>query len=142
MPVVAHHEVHAGRNNQIAVDDMVGKIDGPAFGGAAWLRIGRNRGKLVEKLLVVFRRCGLRVRLRLWSHSVEDHDAIAKMDMVAGYANQPFDQEEVLRLAVSIQFRLGNGLDKDDDVAALRLTVVNQWHPLGGGASVMRSTTR
>ncbi len=54
------------------------------------------------------------------------------MDVVAGHADEALDQEEVLGLAVGVQFGLGDGLDEDHNVAAPRLAVVHQRHPLGG----------
>ena len=73
--------------------------------------------------------CGVRLGL---GHAVEDNDAVAQMDVVAGHADEALDQEEVLGLAVGVRLGLGDGLDEDDDVAAPRLAVVNQRHPLGG----------
>ena len=79
-------------------------------------------------------------RGQILGHAVEDHDAVAQMDMVAGNADQPLHQDQVLRIPIAVRIR--HRLEEDHDVAALRLAVVNQRHPLGGRGKVMRSTTR
>ena len=45
MAIVAHHEVVARRDDQVSVDDVVGLVDGPGFGGACIL--GGRRGGMV-----------------------------------------------------------------------------------------------
>ena len=78
---------------------------------------------------MIFRRCRLGVRLVL-RHAVEDHDAVAQMDMVAGHADQPLHQGQILGISIRIQVR--HGLDEDHNVVAPGLAVVNQRHPLRG----------
>ena len=48
----------------------------------------RLRGKFVEELGVIFRRCWLGMGLIL-CHAIENHDAVAQMDVVAGNTDQP-----------------------------------------------------
>src|ERR1700723_2780283 len=49
--VIAHHEVVAGWDDQIAIDDVVGDIDGPGFGDeVARHRTRGHGGKLVEEV--------------------------------------------------------------------------------------------
>jgi len=103
--MVAHHEVVAGRDHQVAVLDVIGKIDRPGFSGATvsgW----RHSGKLVEEFLMVFRRSQLGVGLVL-SHAVDDDDTVAQVDMVAGHADQPLHQCQVLRVSIRIRVRPG-----------------------------------
>ena len=65
-------------------------------------------------------------------HAVEDDDAVVQVDVVAGHADETLDEEEVLGLALGVKLGLGDRLDENDDVAAARLAIVNQRHPLGG----------
>ena len=121
VPIVAHHEVHAGRDHEVAIDDVVGRVDGPGVCGAAGLRIWRLGRKLVKKLSMVFRCRGGGVGLCL-RHPIPDHDAIAQMDVVSGHADEALDEKDVLRLAIGIH-RIEAGsedrLDENNDVAVL-----------------------
>ena len=49
------------------------------------------------------------MRLRL-GHAVDDDDAVAQMDVVARDADEPLDQEEILRLAFRVQSGSATGL--------------------------------
>ncbi len=95
MPVVAHHEVLARWNNQLAVGgNVIVKIDGPLF----WNEIAGlgNRsygGKLIEKVRVILVRRRLRVGLTL-SHAVDKHDAVAQVNVIAANADQPLHQDQ------------------------------------------------
>jgi len=66
---------------------------------------------------------GVRLVLR---HSVDNHDAVAQMDMVARHANESLDQVHVVAIFI------GHRFVKDHNIAALGLTVVNERHPFGG----------
>src|SRR5580692_7611185 len=105
---------------------MVGNIDCPALGGAAWLRVGRHGGKLVEKLTMVFRRG--RIGVRLWLRdAVEDHDAVAQMDVVTRHPDEALHESGVYRLAIGIhriEAGLEDRLDEADNVAAPGLSVM------------------
>src|SRR6202012_1187952 len=69
-PIVAHGEHLAGRNDEVAIDDVIGKLIGPA---CRYLIVGarRNSGKVVtigvERVLGIFifgRHTGVRLILR------------------------------------------------------------------------------
>src|SRR5580658_4419277 len=75
VPVVAHHEIHAGWNHQVAVLHITREVHGPRLccpGHPGW----RYCGEIVEKLVEVIRRGRLRKSHRLC-------DAIHKYNAVA-----------------------------------------------------------
>src|SRR5580658_2298349 len=117
---------------------MIGKIDCPAFGGAPWLRVGWHRRKFVEKILIIIGRGGLSVWLWL-RDAVENHDAVAQMDVVTRHPDEALDESGVYRLAIGIhriEAGLEDRLDEDDNVAAPGLTVMNKGHPLCGRSQI------
>ena len=62
-----------------------------------------------------------RMRLRL-SHSIDDHNSVAQVEVVAGNGDEALDQKEI-RVT---------GLEKNDDVAAPGLAIAHQRHPFRG----------
>src|ERR1700722_15184151 len=117
---------------------MIGKVYCPTFGGATGLRVWRLGRKLVEKLSMVFWRNGVGIGLCL-RHPIQDHDAVAQMDMVAGQTDEALDENGVLRLAISIHLieaGLEDRLVEDDNVTAPGLTVMNKGHPLCGRSQI------
>src|SRR5580658_3808471 len=129
VPIVAHHEVHSGRDNEIAIDDMVGKVDRPGFwctvAGIARCGNRRNGWKLVPEVFVIVC-CGrLGVRLIL-SHSIDEDDAVAQMNTIAGNAYQPLYKKRVF--ASCHRHRL----QENNNIVSLWLAVVGQRHPLVG----------
>src|SRR5579863_1040587 len=75
VPVVAHHEIHAGRNHQVAVLDITREAHGPRLccpGHPGW----RYCGEIVEKLVEVIRRGRLRKSHRLCD-AIHKHNAAA-----------------------------------------------------------------
>ena len=121
--VVSHGEDLAGRNDEIAIDDVVGEFVGPAGSdlivGARW-----DSGKVVaisvEGVLGVVVRgwhASLGFVLR---NTIKIDDAVAKMDSVAGNTNRALDEEEV-RFA---------GFEEDDDVAAANVAIEGEGSPL------------
>ena len=120
--VVAHGEDFAGRNDEVAVDDVVGEFVGPA-GGDLIVGAGRDGGKVVaigvEGVLGVVvggGHAGLGLVLR---DAVEVDDAVAEMDAVAGNADGALDEEEV-------GFA---GFEEDDDVAAADVAIEGEGRP-------------
>src|SRR6266576_832825 len=88
--VVAHGEDLAGRNDEVAVDDVVGEIVGPACGDLV-VGSGRDGGKIVairvegvRGVVVGGGHAGLGFVLR---DAVEVDDAVAEMEMISGNAD-------------------------------------------------------
>ena len=123
--VVAHGKDFAGRNDEVAVDDVVGEIVGPACSDLI-VGTGGYCGKViaigVESVLgvaVVGGHSGLRLVL---GDAIKIDDAVAKVDTVAWNADGALDEEEV-RLA---------RLEEDNDVSAADVTIESEWRPLCG----------
>src|SRR6266566_1608745 len=121
--VVAHGEDLAGRNDEVAVDDVVGEIVGPACGDLI-VGAGRDGGKVVAigvegvlGIVVGGGHAGLGLVLR---DAVEIDDAVAEMEVIAGDADGALDEEEV-------GFA---GFEEDDDVAAAYVAVEGEGSPL------------
>src|SRR5271170_6208900 len=94
--VVAHGEDLAGRNDKVAVDDVVGELVGPACGDLI-VRAGWDGGKVVAVgvegvlgIVVGGGHAGLRLVLR---DAVKVDDAVAEVNAVAGDTNGAFDEE-------------------------------------------------
>lgn len=123
--VVAEGEDLAGGNNQVVSLDMARQINGPA-GGDVLVGAGGDGGEVVpvrdvgmHGVAVVDRLAGLRLVL---GDAVEVDDAVAEVDSIAGDGDGALDQKEV-RVA---------GLQKDDDVSAADVAVVDEGSPPGG----------
>jgi len=87
--VIAHHEVLARGNDQIAVDHIFGKLHKPGLGrGIGLIDRWRDGGKLVEEVLMIERGNGLGIGLAL-GHSVDDRNAVAEMNVISGNAVEP-----------------------------------------------------
>ena len=110
VPVVAHHEVLARRNHQVPILDVIGKVHGPGFGVAPGSGIRAARRETRRESRDDFPASSVAAWGWSLSHAVDDDDAVAQMDVVAGNADQPLHQKQVLRLAVRI--RSGTGLRK------------------------------
>ena len=123
--VVSHGEDFALGDDEVAVDDVVGEIVGPARGDLI-VGAGRNGGKVVsigvEGVLLVAVIGGHTGVGLILSDSVEVDDAVAKTDMVAGNADGALDEEEV-------GF---TGFEEDDDVAAADVAIEGEGGPFGG----------
>src|SRR5437762_7188033 len=114
--VVAHGEDFAGRNDEVAVDDVVGEIVTPACGDLI-VGAGRHGGKVVAVgmegvlgIVVGGGHAGLKLILR---YAVEVDDTVAEMDAIAGNADGAFDEEQV-GLA---------GFEEDNNVAAADVAI-------------------
>ena len=125
--VVAHGKNIAGRNDEVAVLNVIGEIVGPA--GSDVVAVGgRDAGKVVAigaigvlGVAVVHGHASVGFVL---GDAVQVDDTVAEMDVVAGDGDGALDQEEV-RLA---------GLEEDDDIAALDVAIEDEGCP-GGGRS-------
>src|ERR1700722_8034413 len=124
--VIAHGEVAAGRNHEVFSLDVIGEVEGPGWRNVSALR-WRDGGKIIAegKIVAVVRHGRLGLRLRL---AIEEDYAVAQVDPIAGNADDPLHQVEV-GLA---------GFEKDDDVAAANIAIVDKRGPLrarreGGG---------
>ena len=131
--VVAHGEDFSGRDDEVAILNVVGEFVGPA-GCDLVVWTGRDGGKVVAvgvegvlRVVVGDGHSGVGLVLR---DTVEIDDAVAEADVVARNADGALDEEEV-RLA---------GFEEDDDVAAMDVAVEGEGRPLAGGAREMRST--
>ena len=86
MAIVSHHEIHSRWNHQVAILDVVRKVNGPFFRGPipriARGSIRRHGREFVQKVSVVFRRCWLGAWLVLY-HSVDEDDAVEQTLAVA-----------------------------------------------------------
>ena len=121
----------SGRNDEVAVDDVVGEIVGPARSDLI-VGTGRYCGKVIaigiESVLgvaVVGGHAGLGLVLGdaiKIDDAVEVDDSVAEVDAVAGDADGALDEEEV-RLA---------RLEEHNDVAAADVTIESEWRPLCG----------
>ena len=123
--VVAHGEDLAGRDDEVAVLNVVGEFVGPACGDLI-VGAGRNGGKVVavglEGVLGVVvgdGHAGVGFVLR---DAVEVDDAVAEMDLVARDADGALDEEEV-------GFA---GFEEDDDVAAADVAIEDEGRPFCG----------
>jgi len=121
--VVAHGEDLAGRDDEISILNVAGKLIGPAGGDVA-IVVGRDGRKVVAigiegvlGVVVVGGHAGVGLVLR---DAVEVDDTVAEMDAVAGYADGALNEEEI-RLA---------GLEEDDDVAAADIAIEGEGCPL------------
>ncbi len=132
--VIAHHEVLAGGDDKITVDDVRVDLGGPLLGFVvAGLGNDWKRGELVEELLIRGEcggvAVGFRERLRL---AVNVDDTVMQMDVVAGDADEALNQGKILP-------RVGAGnivchrLPEDDDVIALWLAVMDEREPVVAG---------
>jgi len=125
--VISHRKYFAGRNDKIAVLDVIGKLKCP---GRRYI-IHRARWDcreviaiwIIGVLRIAIEGGFARFRLVL-GYPVEIHDSVAEMDMVAGDTDGALHQEEVRGLWI--------GLVKDDDVASADVAVVNKGCPIGG----------
>jgi len=133
--VVTHHEVLAGRDDEIAVDDVRVDFGGPLLGfvvaGLGDYGVG---GKLVfEWQIGGIGAGGVAVGFRegLWDAVDVDH-AIVEMDVVAGDADEALDEGLILRLVVA-GHGVSDWLEEDYDVAAPGLTVANEREPVMAG---------
>lgn len=113
--VVAHHEVVAGRNDEIFTLDVAGKIDGPGGEDTAPL-IGWDGREVIVVGIVVgsggLGRVGLPQR-----DTVAIDDAVTKVDPIAGKPDGPLDED------VMVTAGIGCGAEEDDRLIALKLTV-------------------
>ena len=73
----------------------LGKSTAQASGGARVVATGGTEGNSSRKSEWFSGVVGLRVGLVL-GHAVDDDDAVAQVDVVAGHADQPLHQKQVL----------------------------------------------
>ena len=121
--VVAHGEDFAGRDNEVAILDVAGKLVGPTGGDVAVV-VWRDGGEVVAVgiegvlgVVVVGGHAGVGLVLR---DTVEVDDAVAEMDAVAGDADGALDEEEIRHA----------GLEEDDNVAAANIAIKGEGRPL------------
>ena len=127
--VIAHGEDLAGRDDEVAVLDVVGEIVGPACGDLALFgETGGDGGKVVAVglvgvlgIVVYGGHAGVGLVL---SDAVEVDDTVAEVEVVTGDGDGALDEVEVGRLGV--------GLEEDDDVAAMDWAVEDEGSPFGG----------
>ena len=130
--VVPHGEDHAGRDDEVVALDVVGKVKGPDSemagarlfldpGEIGWEIVAVGNNGVVGISVVIVGLDGLGFVL---GDAVEVDDAVAEMDAVPREADGTLDQDEV--------GLLGIGLEEDDDVATVDVTVVDERSPLGG----------
>src|ERR1035437_1648696 len=98
------------------------------------IRGGDNGRELVEKSLLAHWRGSIEpVLRRVLRDAVQDHGSVTQMDMIARHADEALDQDQVLRVAIRVWFGFRGWPDEDYDIPALRLAIVDQPHPPGGG---------
>src|ERR1700677_359179 len=117
--VIAHGEVTAGGNHEVLPLDVIGKVEGPGRRYVPALRWGDRRKIIaIGKIVAVVRHGRLGFLLRF---SIQEDDAVAQVDPIARNADDPLHQ---------VQARFSR-LEKDDDVAAANITIVDKRSPLG-----------
>ena len=92
MPVVAHHEELAGRNDQIAILEWLGKSTDQASVAAGCVRAARRENR--RGIRVIVRGGGLGEGLVL-RNAVDVDDPVVEMDVIAGDADEPLHQVQV-----------------------------------------------
>src|SRR6185437_2187271 len=65
-------------------------------------------------------------------HAVQDNDAVAQVNMVAGHADEPLDQREICWRTIH-WVGVCHRLDENYDIAATGLAIVHERHPPAGG---------
>ena len=92
--MIAHHEVLAWRNDEVAVFDVIGQVDHPrSYGAVRIFHGGQDGGEIIRISALAGRQGQCRAlggqRLR---DAVDEHGAVAQMDVIARHANQALDR--------------------------------------------------
>lgn len=113
--VVSHHEVIAGRDDEILSLDVAGEVNGPGGEDVASLIGGDGREVVVVGVVVG---CGRLSGVGLLQrNAIAINDAVAKVDAIAWKPDDSFDKDVMLSLSV------GRGAEEDDGLVVLELAI-------------------